>query len=88
MSRRASAAQRIDPGRLRHAVHLEDVRQLPDGGWRVGEWTVDPRLGCNCPDRQYRGHPCKHELAVRLQRLGPAMLAALRELVAIGEGAG
>lgn len=74
-------APTIDARRLRDAVHLEDVHQLPDGDWRVGEWVVHRRSGCNCPDHQYRGLPCKHILAARLQRLGPAVLEALRELV-------
>lgn len=72
----------IDPARLRRALRL-DVAPLPEGGWRVGEWTVDARHGCGCPDRTIRGAVCKHELRARLDVLDPALLSGLREMAAI-----
>lgn len=69
----------IDPARLRRAVHL-DASPLPSGGWTVGDWTVDPRHGCDCPDRTIRGTVCKHMLRTRLEGLDPDILHALREV--------
>ena len=71
---------RIDPDRLRRALHL-DVTPLPSGDFTVGEYHVSPVWGCTCPDHRIRGVSCKHLLATRLHRLDPDIRNALKEAV-------
>lgn len=68
----------IDLARLRRAVHLDAKRV--GGGWLVDGRMVDLEHGCGCPDRLYRDATCKHEIAARLDVLGPDLREALRLL--------
>lgn len=77
----------MESSRLRRALFLSVT---PTG---VGEWEVrggsQPhrvtedfgRPDCDCPDFRIRGVRCKHQLAVTLAYVPPAILAGLRQLV-------
>ncbi|MGD0483797.1 MAG: hypothetical protein ABSB58_03980 [Gemmatimonadales bacterium] len=78
----------VDPGRLIRALGLT-VEPGPRGTWyvqggaaahvvrrRCTGWT------CDCLDGAFHpGQPCKHRLAVALNRLPPPIRAALRDVV-------
>jgi hypothetical protein len=62
-------------------VHL-DVRRLDADTWEVTGGRRPHRVGratgCDCEDAE---RPCKHLLALRLARAGPAIVLALRTLI-------
>ncbi len=78
----------LDPERVRRALYLTaDVAgpgHVVSGG--NASWFVDPETGRTCPDRQIRGPGCKHEIAVELAALTPALLAGLRQLAGGADG--
>ena len=83
----------IDPERVREALRLHCERQHPARAWRVWRGStshlvraIGEDLVCDCAHR--RGSPCAHRLRVQFSRLGWQTVAALRELVTVGERAG
>lgn len=79
---RDTIGETVDVERVRRALFLT-AKPAGDGFMVSGgqaTWFVDAETGCACPDRQIRGGPCKHELAVQLRVLPPGIVAALRTL--------
>lgn len=79
--------RKLDPERLRRAVHL-DVTPDGEGQWLVTGGDSSHKVSrvwegmeCDCADRAIRRTRCKHLLAVALSIGHPVALKALREIV-------
>lgn len=76
-----------DPGRLRRGA-ARAVRRLGPHQFRVrgthqSHWDVNLDLDtpCDCPDAQFHGRGCLHELAARLHDGDAKLIMALGEML-------
>lgn len=76
-----------EPGRLRRAA-TRAVKQLGPRQFRVrgsheAYWDVNLDLDtpCDCPDAQYHGRGCLHELSARLASGDMKLVLALGEML-------
>jgi len=72
-----------EPGRLRRAVKRA-VKKLGEHQYRVQGYhepywdvSLDADIPCYCPDAQYHGRGCLHELAARLHDGDSKLILAL-----------
>lgn len=84
---RREYAGEYEPGRLRRAA-ARAVKQLGPHQYRVAgnhatHWDVNLDLDtpCDCPDAQFHGRGCLHELCARLQDRDPKLVMALGEIL-------
>jgi len=65
--RQIKAVQLIVDGAVQSAPKVEGSYRLVKSQSAEGASYVTSSYDCSCPDHTYRGHTCKHMIAVRLQ---------------------